>query len=66
MLSETGLPSHQKPPTGEAERQRSAVRREAVRPQDRLSQPKIADGLHTLSILKALLFSSLFHRFRLC
>ena len=58
-LAEIGLTFQPKPPTGGAERQRSAVRREAVRSQDRLSQPKKADGPPTISILNALPFSSI-------
>jgi len=52
-------PSNPKLPTGGAERQRSGVRREAVRPQVRFSQPQKAGGLPTLPILKALPSSSI-------
>jgi len=56
-FAETGLPFQPKLPTGGAERQRSAVRREAVRPKDRFSQSKKASGPPTVSILKALFFN---------
>jgi hypothetical protein len=55
-LAETGLSFQPKPPTGGAERQRSAVRREAVRPQNRISQTKKADDPPIISTLKAPLF----------
>ena len=55
-----------KTPARRSAAERSEVRREAVRPQDRLSQSKKADGRPTISILKALLFSPIFHRFCLC